>query len=157
MEKTFMEQAFQTCKEHGWISELIPAAITEEQIADFEKHYDIKLSKMYRAFLTTYQLSGDLFDICGIACSCDELRPLWLMLDNVQSIPELEENIKTFRQIAEIQNDEGQEEVQMAQMCAKIVPLGDWGAGWGAALSGFDEARGARRPRRPRYLVTGVV
>lgn len=127
MEKEFMEQAFQRCKERGWISECKPSTITEEQIIDFEKRYDIQLPKMYRAFLITYQLG--LEDICGIVCSCDELRPLGLMLYDVQSIAQLEEHIKIFREIAEIQNDEGQG--QMAQMCTKLIPLGDWGAGWG--------------------------
>lgn len=130
MEKAFIEQAFQTCRARGWISELIPSVITEEQIADFEKRYELTLPQMYKAFLTTYQISFE--DICGIVFRYyEELQPLWLMLDHVRNISQLEENIKTFREIAEIQNDTGEGTEQMAQRCAKLIPIGDWGAGWG--------------------------
>lgn len=130
MEKVFIEQAFQKCKERGWLSELIPSVITEEQIKDFEKRYDLTLPQMYKAFLTTYQISFE--DICGIiSYDYTELQPSWLMLNRVQSISELEENIKIFLEIAEIQNDEGEAAGELAQPCAKLIPIGDWGAGCG--------------------------
>lgn len=42
-EKEFIEQAFQTLKERGWLPELLePTGITDQAIAAFEEKYQIK-------------------------------------------------------------------------------------------------------------------
>lgn len=55
-DKDFIEQSFQKLLERGWLEELIPSAITETDIAGFEKEHKIKLPAMFKAYLMAYKL-----------------------------------------------------------------------------------------------------
>ncbi len=77
-EEKFIEQAFQTLKERGWLSnpDLVPTGITDSEIAAFEEKYQIQLPSLYKAFLQSYKMDDACFDdFWCIANVADELRP----------------------------------------------------------------------------------
>ncbi len=124
-EKEFVEKAFQRCLERGWMKELIPSAITEQEIADFEEKYQVKLPSLFKAYLTTYRLPESDFEICGIADHAGEISPLWLMLCGYANMKDLAEAVEGFRGDVDLYGD------VTAKNCGNIIPIGDWGAGWG--------------------------
>lgn len=126
-EKEMIEAMFQRCAERGWIKELVPSTITEQEIADFEEKYQLKLPHFYKSYLMTYQLPHDhrdMFHINGITDYCGEINPLWLALYSITSISDLHTYMECFREIAEEYNSS-------PEQCSKLLPIGDWGAGWG--------------------------
>lgn len=120
-----VDEAFQTCMQRGWLKKLVPSKITTQDIADFEESQQLKLPAFYKAFLTAYQLPCDMYQICGIADRYDEIRPLWLILYSITDMEKLLEHIKFFQEDAE--------EFRQApvESYKHLVPIGDWGAGWG--------------------------
>ena len=54
--KDFIEHAFWKLQERGWLEELIPSAITESDIAEFEQEYHIELPVLFKAYLMAYKL-----------------------------------------------------------------------------------------------------
>lgn len=116
---------FQICHERGWLAELTPSTITAQELSAFEAQEALQLPTFYKEYLTAGQLPGEMFDICGIAWHADELSPLWLTLYGVHNIAELTEYLCFFREDA----------VEFRQTapaaCAHLLPIGDWGAGWG--------------------------
>ncbi len=124
--KEFIEQAVQNLRERGWISEgdLTPSSITEEEIKAFEKKHQITLPSLYRAFLTSYCFPDRDIELCSIAYHLDEISPLWLLLWNYRSMEELEERIEILQEI--------QDFCELPENSFQyLVPIGDWGAGWG--------------------------
>lgn len=132
-EQLFIKKAFQTLMDKGWIKgPLKPASITSEDIEELENKYNIELPDLYKTFLMTYELpcsstSENSFEINGIVYKGygEEVEPLWLLLDRIKDISSLIERIDELR--------------EMAIDCYKapkdsylhLVPIGDWGAGWG--------------------------
>ena len=101
-EKIFMEQAFKKLLARGWLSgnELVHSQITDTEIGNFEDKYQIKLPAYYSAFLRSYRLPEETFQINGIAYRSDEIAPLWLLLYGIDNLSFLSEQIEEFRQIA---------------------------------------------------------
>ena len=126
-EKIFMEQAFKKLLARGWLNgnELVHSQITDTEIGNFEDKYQIKLPAYYSAFLRSYRLPEETFQINGIAYRGDEIAPLWLLLYGIDNLSFLSEQIEEFRQIA----------VECCRVssesCKFLIPIGDWGAGWG--------------------------
>ncbi|WP_028042520.1 SMI1/KNR4 family protein [Candidatus Stoquefichus massiliensis] len=133
LEQEFIEKAFLKLMERGWIKgELKCAHITEEDLNDLEKKYNIQLPNLYKAFLTTYQLpcstvSQNSLEINGIVYQEFEEEPdiLWLILDAIKDISSLSARIDEFREIAV----DCCEAPQGSYL--HLIPIGDWGAGWG--------------------------
>ncbi len=124
-EEKFVKEAFENCMKRGWLKELIPSTITNQEIADLEEKYGVKLPAFYKAFLTSYQLPDDMYNICGIVDQDGELTPYWLSLYGVSSIAKLEDNINFFREDALEWREVTEEN------CKMFIPIGDWGAGSG--------------------------
>lgn len=116
---------FRALCQRGWLTELVPSAMTNEDLSAFEAEASLELPTFYKEYLTAYQLPCPIFDLCGIAWHADELSPLWLTLYGVSSIDDLEEHLRFFREDAA--------EFRQAEpaACAELLPIGDWGAGWG--------------------------
>ncbi len=124
-EEKIVKEAFENCMKRGWLQDLIPSTITNQEIADFEEKYQVKLPSLYKAFLTSYQLPCDMYDICGIISQGEEITIAWLNLYGVSTIASLLENINNFREDA-IEWREA-----TLESCRMLIPIGDWGAGWG--------------------------
>lgn len=123
--REFIHTAFQNCMERGWLKELVPSAVSMQDIAEFEEKYQVKLPALYRAFLTTYRLPEDMFQMCGIADHGDEISPLWLILYGISSMEQLSRHMESFREDVEEFRD------GTSKSCSNLIPIGDWGAGWG--------------------------
>jgi len=67
-EKIFMEQAFKKLLARGWLNgnELVHSQITDTEIGNFEDKYQIKLPAYYSAFLRSYRLPEETFQINGM-------------------------------------------------------------------------------------------
>lgn len=120
----FIELAFKKLKERGWIGELTPSSITEENVEKFEQMNQIELPPLYREFLKSYQLPRESFEINGIA-ETDEISPLWLTLYGLREISQLTEHMKAFR------NEAVDFRKASDESCDLLIPIGDWGAGFG--------------------------
>lgn len=123
-EQAFIEEAFHKLMERGWVKELLPSSITMAELEDFEKNYHLTLPLIFKEYVTAYQLPEADFYINGIVCD-DGLSPLWLMLNGFGSLKDLTERLESFCEDVE----EGREAT--AESCRHLLPIGDWGAGWG--------------------------
>lgn len=124
-ERDFIHMAFQKCMERGWLNKLTPSVISPQDIMKLEQRYRLNFPLFYKEFLTTYQLPEDMLQICGIAEHADEPSPLWLILHGTSSVEQLSQHIKFFREDAE------EFRGGTAIGCGYLIPIGDWGAGWG--------------------------
>lgn len=129
-EREFITGAFQKLKERGWFPgvEFEPSAITEQEIAGFEQERQVKLPSIYKAFLTSFQLpENECNSICAIRAEDDDdgcLSPLWQMLNSPRSMSEVSEQMETLQEIRDF--------CELPEDCFQnLVPIGDWGAGWG--------------------------
>ena len=134
---------FQTCRARGWLTELLPSAITLQALETFEAEGSLQLPPFYKDYLTAYQLPRPVFDICGIAWHAYELSPLWLSLYGVTSTAELSAQRRAFCE----------EAVELRQAepaaCAHLLPIGDWGAGWGPLCLDLTKAETLADPDDP--------
>ena len=76
--KEFIEQAFQKLYKRGWLAGLAPSAITEADIAKFERKHRIKLPELFKAYLTSYQFQPFRRSISGIMIAgliCQMMKP----------------------------------------------------------------------------------
>jgi len=104
-----------------------------KEIGNFENKYQIKLPAYYSAFLRSYRLPEETFQINGIAYRSDEIAPLWLLLYGIDNLSFLSEQIEEFRQIA----------VECSSITRKLqISYSHWGLGrWmGISLFRFDQA-----------------
>lgn len=116
---------FKACHDRGWLAELTPSALTSAELDAFAAQESLKLPAFYQDYLTAGQLPDEMFDICAIAWHAYELSPLWLTLYRVASISQLAAQLHAFREEAvEFRQS-------TAAACAHLIPIGDWGAGWG--------------------------
>ncbi|MCI9320709.1 MAG: SMI1/KNR4 family protein [Lachnospiraceae bacterium] len=127
-EKEFIEQAFQKLKERGWFSgqEFEPSAITEQEIAAFEREHQVTLPSLYKAFLTAFWLPEKEFNsICSVIEYDGDLDPLWLMIDSPRTMGDVSERMEILQEIREF--------CELPEDCFRnLIPIGDWGAGWGS-------------------------
>ena len=141
----FIKQAFAKLIDKGWINEkLKPSSIMEMDIELFETKYKIQLPCLYKEFLLTYELpcstvSKRSFIINGIIYNEYDEGPelLWLMLDRVKNINALMKGIDEFREIAV---DDCKAPPGSYQ---HLVPIGNWGAGWGTLCIDLNLAKQA--------------
>lgn len=130
-EKEFIEQAFQTLKERGWLPEpLEPTGITDQIIAAFEETYQIKLPSLYKAFLQSYKMNNDCFDdFWCIAIVGDELRPWPITLFDMS--PTVDSN---FLSSSMIQFRKCATDIYSysagAEQYRKYLPIGYWDSDW---------------------------
>lgn len=123
-EKEFVEQAFQALKNRGWFSGtgLVPAQVTDEEIAAFEKDYQIKIPSLYKAFLQSYQIN---FHFWGIANGPDlYTSPSPLTLNT--GIEELRDSMEEFRRSAR----EYFSYSASPEQYGKYLPIGNWDSDW---------------------------
>lgn len=123
-EKDFIENAFQTLKDRGWFSQtgLVPAGVTDGELAAFEEEYQMKIPSLYRAFLKSYQIN---FQLWGISNGSDQYtcpRPLTL----ITGMKELREAMEEFRRSAQtyFSYSAGPEQF------GKYLPIGNWDSDW---------------------------
>ena len=131
-EKEFIEQAFQTLKERGWLSnpDLVPTGVTDSEIAVFEEKYQIKLPSLYKAFLQSYKMDDACFD--NFWCIADvggELRPWPITLYNMSPTVDsdsLSSLMNQFRNCAKnlFSYSAGTEQY------GKYLPIGNWNDEW---------------------------
>lgn len=94
----FIENAFQKLSQRGWLKDLKPSAITDSDIAKFEKRKCLRFPAIFKAYLTAYKRDSD--DIIGIAYDYknDGLKiNLINLYDFSYDISDLSEALKTFR------------------------------------------------------------
>lgn len=128
-ERDFVISACQKLKERGWFpsEKFVPSAITEQEIATFEQEHQVKLPSFYRAFLTSFRLPQNIRNdsfICSIIEDEGDLDPLWLAIDCPRSMSEVSKKMETLQEIRDF--------CELPKDCFQnLIPIGDWGAGWG--------------------------
>lgn len=149
--KDYVEAAFRRLRERGWYAdeELVPSTITEADIAAFEARHNIRLPALYRAYLRSWRRPIPQPD--GSELWQDEHYPDWVRsihgsfwLDGLfqeeggfgslwlelhcppETMEDLEERIEILKEIQDVLDEPLPEE-----SFRYLVPIGDWGAGWG--------------------------
>ena len=126
-EREFVKGAFQKLKERGWFpgQEFEPSTITEEEIAAFEQKHQVKLPSMYKTFLMSFWLpENECNEVCAIRDDDRFFCPLWQMIDSPRTMDEVSKSMETLQIIREF--------CQLPEDCFRnLIPIGDWGAGWG--------------------------
>lgn len=126
-EREFVKGAFQKLKERGWFpgQEFEPSTITEEEITTFEWKHQVKLPSMYKTFLTSLWLPDhDCNEVCAIRDDDRFFCPLWQMIDSPRTMDEVSKSMESLQIIREF--------CQLPEDCFRnLIPIGDWGAGWG--------------------------
>ena len=126
-EREFVKGAFQKLKERGWFpgQEFQSSTITEEEIAAFEQKHQVKLPSMYKTFLMSFWLpENECNEVCAIRDDDRFFCPLWQMIDSPRTMDEVSKSMETLLIIREF--------CQLPEDCFRnLIPIGDWGAGWG--------------------------
>ncbi len=128
-EKNFVEQACRKLQERGWFpgERFVPSAITEQDIAAFEREHQVALPSLYRTFLTSFALPQEPqkdIHICAAVYDMGDLGPLWLELDRPQTMQDVSERMDFLQEIRDF--------CDLPEGCFRnLIPIGDWGAGWG--------------------------
>ena len=126
-EREFVKGAFQKLKERGWFpgQEFQSSTITEEEIAAFEQKHQVKLPSMYKTFLMSFWLpENECNEVCAIRDDDRFFCPLWQMIDSPRTMDEVSKSMETLQIIREF--------CQLPEDCFRnLIPIGDWGAGWG--------------------------
>lgn len=125
-EKDFIEQAFRKLMERGWLSEqeFTASAITEEEIAAFEREHKVTLPPLYKAFLTSRYLIEEDFSLCAVIYDMGDFEPLWLELYSPKNMAQVSERMESLQEIRDF--------CELPEDCFRnLIPIGDWGAGWG--------------------------
>ena len=128
-ERDFVISACQKLKERGWFpgEEFVPSAITEQEIATFEQEHQVRLPSLYKAFLTSFRLPQNVRNdnfFCSIIEDEGDLGPLWLAIDCPRSMGEVSRKMEILQEIRDF--------CELPEGCFQnLVPIGDWGAGWG--------------------------
>lgn len=148
--RDYVESAFQALKSRGWYADgtLVRAANTETDITAFETRRSLKLPRLYRAYLQSWRRmvpqpdSGeqwdkeyqdlirsthDSFRLNALFQEEGDFGALWLELHcPPEAMEELDERIENLKESQEELNGPLPEE-----SFRYLVPIGDWGAGWG--------------------------
>lgn len=142
-EEKFIKDAYESLINRGVIKyeDIEPSPVTDADLDEFEKEFNIKIPSLYRTFLKTYCCDFDNGQINGVVpLDIDEetiedeeteLRTLWIELVTVTNgknpLQNLYNSMNGFREVVTDEDLIG----MTSESCSHLLPIGDWGAGWG--------------------------
>lgn len=139
-ENEFVKDAFQALIDRGIAKPeyFTPSTVTDEELLDFEKKFNVKLPSLLKTFLKSYCYDFNYIlghvpeDICPETVQDEEyeIRDLWLDILSVPKenpLQDLYVRMEGFREVATDENLIGMPFESISQ----FLPIGDWGAGWG--------------------------
>lgn len=133
-DEEFVKNAFQSLIERGVASEdmLTPSTVTDDELDEFEKKFDIRLPSLFREYLKAYCYDFSVIsapvplDGIGHDRAEDEKGLCWLELLNLpheNPLGNLYASMESFRKIC---TDKNLVNVELTQV-KNFVPIGEWG------------------------------
>ena len=139
-ENEFVKNAVQALIDRGIAKPeyFTPSTVTDEELSDFEKEFNVTLPSLLKTFLKSYCYDFNYIlghvpeDICPETVKDEEYerRALWL---DILSVPEenplqnLYDRMKGFREVTTDEDLIG----MPYEYISHFLSIGDWGAGWG--------------------------
>lgn len=132
-EEKFIKKAFQMLIRRGVASEsmLVPSTITDNDIDQFEKHFDIRLPSLFKTYLKAY--CYDFSTICapipldGMVCGEAESEKglCWIELVSLPEKDPLKNLYALMESFRKICTDKGLVNLKLDQV-KDFIPIGDW-------------------------------